>query len=99
MAWLAFCLPVMVLAVGIAVLPVLVGSFKAHRIEHGHAARSMNAQATTVPRSLLLVICPVCSAQLSADTDERLVDQASRHAWRSHGFPSPTHILESATRT
>lgn len=95
-------IPLGLLAIAIAVLPVLLGSLHAHRVERAAAeerARSVGPDRASgrVP-SLLTVDCPMCLGHLDGGSADELVDAVHRHAWRVHGIPSPDHILESASR-
>ncbi len=97
--WLAITLPAMILGVGIAVIPVLWWSMREHRrgAYHRSAERCevdlLSAKLASVER---LVRCPLCTVSLRGAGDSQLVDEVRRHAWRTHGIPSDTHILESA---
>lgn len=95
-------LPLGLLAIAIAVLPVTLGSLHAHRVEQAAAAersRSVEPRAAAVTEHPALTVdCPICGDDQNGSSAEELVDTVHRHAWRVHGIPSPAHILESASR-
>jgi len=98
--WIVVGIPLMVLSVAIAVVPVLGHTIHDHRQERAHhesgvadGFRAASVEAT--PRELS-VECPVCSASMGASSNAGLIDAVQRHAWRQHGIPSEPHILESA---
>ena len=100
--WIAIAVPLMLLAVAIAVVPVLWLSVRDHRLEYDGPARSIQSgtQPATIPTSASgrgrMVSCPLCTEALRAIGDSELIDAVRRHAWRTHGIPSERHILESA---
>lgn len=102
MAWLFISIPVMVLALAVAVVPVVWQSVRLHRHEHGTrptAPLATPVKAHTVGAATLSAVgvdCPLCAAHIRAVTHDVLVDAVERHAWRFHGIPSAQHITESA---
>lgn len=100
MAWLFISIPVMVLAVAIAVVPVMWQSFSLHRSEHEHRpvapARTTRHRVGAAPLAAVGVDCPVCAVHIRGVTSAVLVEAVERHAWRFHGIPSAQHITESA---
>jgi hypothetical protein len=95
--------PLGLLGIAIAVLPLLLGSIYVDRMERAAAAkRSRSAGSGEAARDVcpvLTVSCPMCLDYLDGSSPDQLVDAVHRHAWRAHGIPSPAHILESASRT
>lgn len=101
MAWLFISIPLMVLAICVAVVPVAWQSHRFHRHEHGSRPEvpvetPARATAGVATRGAVGVACPLCRAQIRGATTEGLVDAVGRHAWRFHGIPSADHITESA---
>ena len=101
--WILITVPLMIVGVAIAVLPVLWGSVRFQRAEQAGAmvpvqssSARIAAAGATAELFVLGVSCPLCTARISGSTNERLVDAVERHAWREHGIPSASHILESA---
>lgn len=101
MAWLIISIPLMVLAICIAVVPVTWQSLRFNRREHGSlpavpVTTPTRAAAGSATRATVGVACPLCTAQIRGATTEVLVDAVGRHAWRFHGIPSASHITEAA---
>ena len=94
--------PLGLLAIAIAVLPVLLGSIHAHRVEAAAAAKRAGSIGRDGPpgraQPVLTVNCPICLGHLNGGSADKLVDAVHRHAWQVHGIPSSDHILESASR-
>lgn len=94
--------PLGLLAIGIAVLPVLLGSVHVDRVERaaaaGRARTADRGDGAVEVRPHLTVGCPTCLADLHGSSADELVDAVHRHAWQIHGIPSASHILESASR-
>jgi hypothetical protein len=96
--WIVWAVPFMVLGVAIAVVPVLWGSIHFHRVEHLDHQLAMaraSAPAEATPSSLA-VDCPTCATRVRGITQDHLIDEVHRHAWRVHGIPSDRQIMESA---
>lgn len=99
--WLAISVPLMVLGVAVAVVPVLVWSLRDHgqglyRAD-GWNRESVAPVAVVASPVERAVSCPLCSESVRAREDAELVDGIRRHAWQTHGIPSEDHILESAS--
>ncbi|HTX63691.1 MAG TPA: hypothetical protein VMD28_08625 [Acidimicrobiales bacterium] len=96
--WLAWSIPLMVVGVAIAVVPVLWGSLLDHRGERRESARGTRAERPEVVLTVgtVRVDCPLCDVSVYGSSNDELVDRAGRHAWRAHGIPSPAHVLESS---
>lgn len=97
--WLAWSIPLMVLGVVIAVVPVLWGSVLNHHAERRESGGAVGAEERREPRPATMsmrVDCPLCEVPLYASSNAELVDRVGRHAWRTHGIPSTAHILESS---
>ena len=104
--WIAWSVPLMVIGVGIAVLPVVLGSVHHQRVEEGVRQRRVRRGRESVTPSIVTraadwelsvaTTCPVCGERIVADSDELLVEAAERHAWLTHGIPSPSQVVNSA---
>lgn len=82
--WIAIAVPIMVIAVAIAVLPVLLGSVRYHnwqhrRLEVGRTRRPVRRRAG----------CPLCGVVVQAGAGETVETAAREHAERRHGVAPP----------
>lgn len=101
MAWLFISIPLMVLAVAVAVVPITWQSLRMHRHEHG--VRPLAPESTPVAAhrdrvavpAAVGVECPLCAVRMYGVSTDALVTAVERHAWRVHGMPSAQHITES----
>ena len=98
MWWMAWGIPLMVLGVAVAVVPVAMGIAIHERIEKEERATRANE-----PRRGLLpgeapvhMDCVLCGVDLYARSEEELAGRVKRHAWRIHAIRSEEPILEMA---
>jgi predicted small metal-binding protein len=101
MAWLFISIPLMVLAVAVAVVPITWQSLRMHRHEHGvrplapeSTSLAAHRDRVTAPASVG-ADCPLCAAHIRGVSTDELVAEVERHARRVHGIPSAQHITES----
>lgn len=79
--WVAIAVPIMIVAVAIAVLPVLLGSVRYHRWQHrrldaGRLGRPIRRRAG----------CELCGVVVQADPGETADEAVQHHAERRHGM-------------
>lgn len=99
MVWLFVSIPLMVLAVAVAVLPVTWESIRFNRHVHKVgpvAPASVATDGLGVAAPAVGVDCPLCAARIRGVTAAVLVDAVERHAWQFHGIPSAQHITQAA---
>jgi hypothetical protein len=106
MWWIALSVPLMLLGVAIAVVPVAWGSAIHERLEkkdaaerEAYAARSGAHGRGRMPGEASVgVDCALCGVELYAQSEDDLAGRVGRHLWTIHGVrtPEPEPVLEPA---
>lgn len=92
--WIAVSIPLMLLACGIATVPLVQGSIRHSRQDEDQAPKEPTVDAAA---GRVEVVCPPCGARLRAADNDSLLAEARRHAWAKHGVPNSEHVLAAAT--
>ena len=76
--WLAITIPIVIVAVGIATVPLLVNSVRFHRWHHRPSA---SRRPTQRPRRIR---CPLCAAEVVGTTPNQVVAARNQHFLEEH---------------
>jgi hypothetical protein len=98
MLWMAWAIPLMVLGVAVAVVPVALGIAVHERIEKDErAARAAGPRLGLLPTDAPVhVDCELCGVDLYAASEDELTGRVSRHQWRIHAIRPADPVLEPA---
>lgn len=98
MWWLAVVIPLMVVAVVVAVVPVALGSVRFHRWHTRQLPRrpvDVGAASGNRTRRTSRVRCPLCAAQLEGETVNTAIAMRNDHFLRTHvSSETPSSELE-----
>lgn len=97
MWWVAVLIPVVVLAIAIAVAPVAVGSVRFHRWHTRRVPRRpVETGASSLhPRRVRRLRCPLCLAALSGETTNQTIAARNEHVLDAHvTSETPSSALE-----
>jgi hypothetical protein len=105
--WIIWSVPLMCVAVAIAVVPVVLGSIHNHRVEvegwaevpsvgPSHREGILGPRYPKAEPVRTSVACSLCLQSMAGVSDDELVDMVERHAWQVHGIPSPKQVLLAA---